>query len=76
MEYIIDGVNIWIWGKRLIYFRDECFRISLPALDLYSGKYNAFHHLYRLKIIKDTGVSHVEFYFIFNFQLETYEPRF
>ena len=32
------------------------------ALDLYSGHYDAFHHLYHLKNIKDTCVSYVESY--------------
>ena len=34
----------------------------LPALDLYSGNYNAFHYLYHSKNIKDTHVSRVESY--------------
>ena len=37
------------------------FFVFLPVLDLYSGKYNAFHRLCHLKNIKDTCVSHVEF---------------
>ena len=48
MEYIIDRVYIWVWTKRSIYFMDEGFFVFLPtlALDLYSGKYNAFHFNY------------------------------
>ena len=42
------------------------FYIFQPALDLYSGNYNAFHYLYRSKNIKDARVSRMEFY-IFGF---------
>ena len=43
------------------------FYIFLPALDLFSGNYNAFHHLYRSKNIKDTRVSRAEFYIFYSF---------
>ena len=33
------------------------FFVFLPVLDLYSGKYNAFHHLCHSKNIKDTCVE-------------------